>query len=155
MHSERVRYSNLCCFQDALSCLVSLFLSFPKFIKTTFYGSIRLEHSYEYIPIYPSLRTKSIASSCTCDSDPYFSLETHDIEGHPFEPHETSINSVSVVPNLVSPSIPSQYKPLQFPPILHDFPMKHYKYLPKFDGESKGPTGEKHLQAFEHFSDLF
>ena len=33
--------------------------------------------------------------------------------------------------------------------------MKHYKYLPKFDGESKDLTAEKHLQAFEHFFDLF
>ena len=59
------------------------------------------------------------------------------------------------MPNLVSPSLPSRYKPLQLPPILHDFPVKHYKYLPKFDGESKDFTAEKHLQAFEHFSDLF
>ena len=33
MHGERVRYSIFCLFQDSLSCLVSLFLSFPKFIK--------------------------------------------------------------------------------------------------------------------------
>ena len=33
--------------------------------------------------------------------------------------------------------------------------MKHYKYLPKFDGESKYFTAEKHLQPFEHFFDLF
>ena len=46
-------------------------------------------------------------------------------------------------------------KPLQLPPILHDFPAKHYKYLPKFDGESKEFIAEKHLQSFEHFSDLF
>ena len=33
--------------------------------------------------------------------------------------------------------------------------MKHYKYLPKFDREPKGFTAKKHLQTFEHFSDLF
>ena len=33
--------------------------------------------------------------------------------------------------------------------------MKHYKYLLKFDGESKDFTIEKHLQAFEYFSDFF
>ena len=33
--------------------------------------------------------------------------------------------------------------------------MKHYKYLPKFDGESKDFTAEKHLEAFEYFYDLF
>ena len=70
-------------------------------------------------------------------------------------PHETSVNSISIVPNPVSPIFPSWYKPLQLPPIFHDFPMKHYKYLPKFNGESKDFTSEKHLQAFEHFSNLF
>ena len=155
MHGERLRYSSLHFFQDALSCLVSLFLSFPNFIKTAFYGSIHLEQNYEYIPIYPSLRTKSIASSCTCDSGPYFSPETHDIKVHPYEPHKSLVNSISITPNLVSPSIPSRYKPLQLPPTLHDFSAKHYKYLPKFDGESKDFTAEKHLQAFEQFSDLF
>ena len=44
---------------------------------------------------------------------------------------------------------------LQLPPILHDIPTKHYKYLLKFDGESKDFTAEKNLQAFEHFTDLY
>ena len=105
--------------------------------------------------MYPSLRTESIASSCTFDSNQYISSETHDIKGHPCEPHETTVDNISISPNLVSPSIPSQYKPLHSLPILHDFPAKHYKYLPKFDGESKDLTVEKHLQDFEHFFDLF
>ena len=155
MHGERLRYSSLRFFQDALSCLVSCFLSFPRFIKIAFYGSIRSEHSYEYIHVYPSLRTKSIASSCTFGFDPDFSLGACDIKGHPCEPHETSVNIVSIAPKPVSPSLPSWYNPLQFPPILHDFPAKHYKYLPKFDEEPKDFTAEKHLQAFEHFSGLF
>ena len=73
---------------------------------------------------------------------------------HPYEPHEAMVDNIYVSPKLVSPSIPSWYKPLHLPPILHDFPAKHYKYLPKFDGESKYFTAEKHLQAFEHLSDL-
>ena len=108
IHGEKVRYSSFCFFQDAFSCLVILFLSFPKFIKTAFDGSFRLEQSYEYIPVYPSLQTESIASSCTFDFDRDFSLEAHDVKGHPCEPHETSVNSVSTAPNLGSPSIPSQ-----------------------------------------------
>ena len=155
MHVERLRYSGLRFFQDALYCLVSLFLSFPRFFKIAFYGSTHLEQSYEYIPLYPSLWTKSITSSCTSGFDPYFSPGAHDIKGHPYELHETSFDSISIAPNLVSPSFSSQYKPLQFPPILHDFPMKHYNYLPKFDGESIDFNTEKHLQSFEHFSDLF
>ena len=79
----------------------------------------------------------------------------HNVKGHPCEIHETSDDSLAIVPNLVSPISTSLYKPLQLPPILHDFPVRYYKYLPKFDGESHDLTTEKHLQAFEHFSDLF
>ena len=78
-----------------------------------------------------------------------------DVKGHPCKIHETLDDSLAIVPNLVSPISPSWYKPLQFPPILHDFPAKYYKYLPKFDGESEDLTAEKHVQAFEHFFDLF
>ena len=155
MHGERLRYLSLCFFQDALSCLISLFLSFPRFIKTTFYGSAHSEQSYEYIPVYPSLRTESVASSCTSGFDLDFSPEAHEIQGHPCEIHETSDDSLSIVPNLVSLVSPSQYKPLRIPPILQDFPTRYYKYLPKFDGDSKNLIAEKHVQTFEHFSDLF
>ena len=84
-------------------------------MKTTFYGTAHYEQSYEYIPVYPSLRTKSIASTCTSG-------------------FETSVDSIAIALNLVSPISPSQYKPLQLPPILHEFPTKNYKYLPRFDG---------------------
>ena len=137
MHCERLRYSSLRFFQDALSCLVSFFLSFPRFIKTTFYGSIHSEQRYEYILVYPSLRTKSIASSCTSDYGLDFYPGAHDVKGHPFEIHETSDDSLAIVPNLVSSISPSRYKPLQLPPILHDFPTKYYKYLPKFNENPK------------------
>ena len=55
----------------------------------------------------------------------------------------------------VAPHAQNRYMPLHFPQILHDFPAKHYKYLPDFDGESESLTGKKHLQAFEYFLDLF
>ena len=45
--------------------------------------------------------------------------------------------------------------PLRLPQTLHEFPTKHYKYLPKFDRESEYLTAEKHLRAFEYFLDLF
>ena len=107
MHGERLRHSSLRFFRDALSCLVSLFLSFPRFIKTTFYGLIHSEQSYEYIPIYPSLRTESVGSSCTSGFDLDFSLETQDVKDLPCEIHETSVDSVAITPNLVSPISPS------------------------------------------------
>ena len=112
MHGERLRCLILLFFQEALSCLISLFLFFPRFIKTTFYGSINSEESYEYIPVYPSLRPESVASSCTSGFDLDFSLEAHDVKGHPCEIHETSDDSLAIVTNLVSPISPSRYKPL-------------------------------------------
>ena len=104
-------------------------------------------NTFLFILLY---ETESVASSCTSGYDLDFSPRARDAKIH-----ETSNDSVAIVPNLVSPLSPSQYKPLQLPPILHDFPTKHYKYLPKFDGESKDFTAEKHLQTFEYFSDLF
>ena len=112
MHGGRSRYSRLHFFQDALSYLVSLLLSFPGFIKTTFYGSAHSEQSYEYIPIYPSLRTESIASSCTSNYGLEFYLGAPNVKGHPREIHETLYDSLAIVPNLFSPISRSQYKPL-------------------------------------------
>ena len=54
----------------------------------------------------------------------------------------------------VSYKVPDRYKPLILPPILHDFPKKYYKYLPRFDGEN-GITAQKHIQGFENYLDLF
>jgi hypothetical protein len=41
------------------------------------------------------------------------------------------------------------------PSIIHDFHLKHYKYLPRFNGELDGHSTEKHIQIFEHFIDIF
>ena len=155
MHGRRSKHLSLHFFQDALYYLVSFLLSFLRFIKTTFYSPAHPKQSHEYVPVYPSLRTERIVSSCTSGYDLDFYPRAHDVKVHPYEIHETSDDSVAIVPNLVSPLSPSQYKPLQLPPILHDFPAKHYKYIPKFDRESEDLTAEKHLQAFEYFSDLF
>jgi hypothetical protein len=48
-----------------------------------------------------------------------------------------------------------RYIPLKFPSILHDFPPKHHKYLPKFGGEPNNLSAKKHIQDFEHFIYLF
>jgi hypothetical protein len=52
-------------------------------------------------------------------------------------------------------TIQHRYNPLKLPHTLHDFPSKHYKYLPVFDGEPDVITAKKHTQYFEHFIDLF
>lgn len=51
--------------------------------------------------------------------------------------------------------IKDRYRPLILPNTFHDFPLKHYKYLPKFVGEPDNIAAEKHIQAFKHFIDIF
>ena len=116
MHGERLRCSSLCFFLEALSYLVGLFLSLPRFIKIAFYGSFHSEQSYEYIHVYPSLRTKSVVSSCTFGFDLDFSPGAHDVKGHPCEIHETSDDNIAIAPNLVSPFLQAG--------------TRHYNYLP-------------------------
>jgi len=48
-----------------------------------------------------------------------------------------------------------RYKPLKFPSTLHDFPSKHYKYLPNFDAKLDKLSVEKYIEDFKHFTDLF
>ena len=103
----------MCFFQDSLSYLVSFLLYFLRFIKIAFYIPTHLDQSHEYVLVYPSLRTKSVASSCTSN----FGLDIYpgalDVKGHPCEIHETPDDSLAIVPNLVSPISLSLYKPLQ------------------------------------------
>jgi hypothetical protein len=47
------------------------------------------------------------------------------------------------------------FKHLKLPSILHDFPPKHHKYLPKIDGEPDTLTAQKYVQYFDHFAYFF
>ena len=125
MHDEKIRYSSF-----------RFLLSFPKLVKTVFHCSLHSKQNHEFTHVYPSLRTKSISSSCTFyfDQDPSF--EPNDIKDNPCEPDENKVDNTSVPHSPVSSNIPNRYRPLHLPHVLHDFPTKHYKYLPKFDGES-------------------
>ena len=100
------------------------------------------------------MQTKSISSSCAYDFDLDLLSELHDIKEQLCEPHDTSVDTISSSHSPVSSKIPNQYRPLHLPHVLHDFPTKHYKYIPRFDGESDNLTAEKHLQDFDHFIDL-
>jgi hypothetical protein len=50
------------------------------------------------------------------------------------EPHETKVDVSPLVLDPTPSKIQHRYSPLKLPHILHDFPPKHYKYLPVFDG---------------------
>jgi hypothetical protein len=69
--------------------------------------------------------------------------------------NETKAEIVPVVINPTPSKIKERYSPLKLPFILHDFPMKHYKYLHRFDGELDGNSIEKHIQVFEYFIEFF
>ena len=79
----------------------------------------------------------------------------HDLKYHPYGPHDTTTDNTSIPHSSVSSNIQNWCIPLHLPHVLHAFPTNHYKYLPRFDGEFDDLTTEKHLQAFEHFLDLF
>ena len=155
MHDKRIRYSSFSFIQDVLSFFETFLLSLPKLVKIVFHYALHSKQNHEFTHVYPSLWTESIPPPCTFDFDRDISFETHDLKGNPCEPHETTTNNTSIPHSSVSSNIPNRYRPLHLPLILHDFPTKHYKYLPNFDGESKNLTSEKRLQAFEHFLDLF
>ena len=143
MNDKRIRYSSFNFLLDALSFFVNLLLSIPKLVKTVFHYALHSQQNHQFTPVYPSLRTESFPSPCTFDFDRDLSFEPHDLKGHPCEPHETTANNTSISHSSISSDIPNRYRPLHLPHILHNFPTKHYTYLPKLDGESKNLTVEK------------
>ena len=70
-------------------------------------------------------------------------------------PCDVVSKSMSFPQGSIPPKTQSRYMPFWFPQILHYFPAKYYKYLPRFDGELEGLIAEKYLQDFEYFLDLF
>ena len=51
------------------------------------------------------------------------------------EPHEAKADISPPVLAPMSSKTQHRYTPLKLPQVLHDFPPKHYEYLPMFDGE--------------------
>jgi hypothetical protein len=92
---------------------------------------------------------------CISDIHQAPSSKPYGVHDHSCELNETKAELVPFVLNHVPSKIQERYNPLKFPSILHDFPLKHYNYLPRFNGELDGCSVEKHIQIFEHFIDLF
>jgi hypothetical protein len=101
------------------------------------------------------LHTICIPPSCIADIHQAPSSEPYDVDDHSCELNETKVDFVPSVLNPTPSKIQERYSPLKLPSILHDFPLKHYKYLPPFDGELDGKSAEKHIQVFEHFIEPF
>jgi hypothetical protein len=151
----KIRYSSLSLVQEVLSCFINIFLSFPKFFKRIFLHLLHSNESQRYTLVYPSLQTIGIPPSCITNIHQAPSSESYDVHDNSCEINETKAEIVPSVLNHVPSKIQERYIPLKLPFILHDFPLKHYKYLPRFDGELDGHSAEKHIQVFEHFIDLF
>jgi hypothetical protein len=151
----KIRYSSLSLVQEVLFCFINIFLSFPEFFKRIFLHLLCSNESQRSTLVYPSLQTVGIPPSCITDIHQAPSSEPYDVHDHSCELNETKAELVPSVLNPAPSKIQERYSPLKLPSILHDFPLKHYKYLPRFDGELDGHSAEKHIQVFEHFIDLF
>jgi hypothetical protein len=101
------------------------------------------------------LKNVGIPTSCIDDNHQAPSSELYDVHDHSCELNETKGDLVPSVLNHVPSKIQERYNPLKFPSTLQEFPLKHYKYLPRFNGEIDGHSIEKHVQIFEHFIDIF
>jgi len=63
------------------------------------------------------------------------------------EPHKSKTDISPFVFSPTSSRTQHRYTPLKLPQVLHDFPPKHYEYLPMFDGEPDAISTEKHIQG--------
>ena len=134
--------------QDILSFLVNYFLSIVELVKTIFHCLLHSKQDHGFTPVYPSLQTEIMSPSCAFDSDLDPSFELYNINNHRCEPHDTKVDTTLFPYDSIPSKSQNRYIPLQLSHVLHDFPTNHYKYLPKFDGESHNLATEKHLQYF-------
>jgi hypothetical protein len=152
----KIRYLSLSLVQEVLFYFINIFLSFPEFVKRIFLQLLHSNEAHRSALVYPSLQTVGIPpSSCIIDIHQTPSSKPYDVHDHSCEINETKAKHVPSVLNPTPSKIQDKYNPLNFRSILHEFPLKHYKYLPRLDIELDGKSTEKHIQVFEHFIDLF
>ena len=146
-----MRYLRFIFLQNILYFHVNISFSFHKFVRIIYHGLFQPKKSHEFTLVYPSQQMESISLSCPYD----FILEpppkTPGIKRQHDEPRDVVSKSMSFPQGSVAPNAQIRYMPFWRPRILHDFPAKHYKYLPWFDGELEGLTAEKHLQYLNTF----
>jgi hypothetical protein len=150
------KYLKLSFFQDIIFFVINYLLSFPEHAKQIFLYLLHSNDDHENLAlVYPPLKVVHIFPHCITDFDQNLPSEPCVDHSQVDEPHEIKVD---ISPHVLDPTpskIQHRYRPLKLPHILHNFPPKHYKYLPVFDGEPNAITAEKHIQDFEHFIDLF
>jgi hypothetical protein len=150
------KYLKLIFFQDIIFFVTKYLLSFPGHAKQFFIYQLHSNDDHENIAIvYPPPKVVHISPHFIIDFDQNLPSEPCDDHIQVDEPHETKADVSPLVVDPTPSKIQHRYGPLKLPHILHDFPPKHYKYLPLFDVEPIDITAEKHIQDFEHFIDLF
>ena len=145
MEGQIFRYQSINFFQDILLIFIGYFVSFPELIKRILRCFLHLDDDHKSALDSPSFKTvKTSPFPCTFDLE----KDPNDDHDQFYEPHETKENIISLVPNPTSTKTQVRYRPLKLPLILHDFPPKHYKNLPMFDGGLDKISAEKHIHFF-------
>jgi hypothetical protein len=148
------KYLKLSFFQDIIFFVINYLLSFPEHDKQYFIYLLHSNDDHENIALVYPLKVVHIFPHCITDFDQNLPSEPCVDRSQVDEPHEIKVDISPPVLDPTPPKIQHGYGPLKLPHILHDFPPKHFKYLPVFDGETNDITTEKHIQDFEHFIDF-
>jgi hypothetical protein len=136
--------------------VVNCLFSFPEHAKQIFLHLLHANDDHDNLEIvYPPLEIIQISPQFMADFDQNIPSEPFANHDQVDELHEAKNDISSPILDPTFSKTQHIYKPLKLTRILHDFPPKHYKYLPVFDGEPNASTTEKHIQYFEHFIDLF
>jgi hypothetical protein len=152
MEGQKFKYQSINFFQDILLIFIGYFVYFLELIKRILRCFLPLDDDKKSALDSPSFKNvKTSPFPCTFDLE----KDPNDDHDQFYETHETKENITSPVPNPTSSKTQERYKTIKLPLIIHDFPLKHYKYLPMFDGGLDKISTGKHIQGFEHFLDLF
>jgi hypothetical protein len=155
-HYGRKQVLKIGFFQGIILFVISCLWSFPEHARQFFLHLLHANDDHDNPEIaYPPLKIIQISPQFITDFDQNLPPEPHDNYNQVDKPHETKDDISSHVLDSTPSNIQHRYRPLKLPHLLHDFPPKHYEYLPVFDGEHGAITAEKHVQGFEHFIDLF
>jgi hypothetical protein len=153
---EENKYLKLDFYQGIILFVVIFLWSFREHARQFFLHLLHANDDHDNPEIvYPPLKIIQISPQFITDFDKNLPSGPCDNYNQVDEPHETKAN---ISPPILDPTFSKtqyRYRPLKLPHILHDFPPKHYEYLPVFDGEQGAITAEKHIQGFDHFIDLF
>jgi hypothetical protein len=132
---EENKYLKLDFLQGIILFVVSCFWSFFEHARQTFLHLFHANDDHDNPEIlYPPLKVIQITPQFITNLDQNLPPKLHDNYNQVDKNHETKTDISSHVLDSTPSNIQHIYKPLKLPHLLHDFPPKHYEYLPLFDG---------------------